>query len=384
MATQAGVRTVILTGGGTGGHITPILAVAHELKLQDPSVRTAYIGERNGKFKELTDSHEAIDKTYGIWAGKFRRYHGESWLRRLFAVRTNFLNIRDLFFFGIGTVQSWFLLGRIKPSVVFLKGGFVGVPVGLAAASRKVPFITHDSDALPGLANRIVSRWARIHAVALPVETYRYSKAKTVQVGVLVESHFKPVTSSDQQRMKEEISIPAAATMLLVTGGSTGAANINKAVKSIVAELLEAYPDLYVVHQAGRGKAGIYGDYKHDRLTVLEFMRPMYTYTGAADIVVSRASGNTVAELGTQGKAIIVVPNPLLTGGHQTKNAEALRKIDAALIVTETAKATDSRGLLAAIKQLLNDPTRRMELANNLQSVTLTNAAEKLAKLLLQ
>jgi UDP-N-acetylglucosamine--N-acetylmuramyl-(pentapeptide) pyrophosphoryl-undecaprenol N-acetylglucosamine transferase len=360
------------------------LAVAHELKRQDPTVRTVYIGEKRGKFKELTTAHESIDETYEIWAGKFRRYHGESWLRRLLDVRTNFLNIRDLFFFGIGTIQSWFLLGKIKPSVAFLKGGFVGVPVGLAAASRKIPFITHDSDALPGLANRVVGRYARTHAVALSPDTYQYPQSKTVQVGVLVEPHFQPVSTADQQKMKEELGIPSSATMLLVTGGSSGATNINKAVKNIVAQLLESYPDLYIVHQAGKGKSGIYGDYTHARLTVLEFMRPMYTYTGAADIVISRASGNTLAELGTQGKAVIVVPNPLLTGGHQTKNAAALLAADAALVVPETAKETDAAALLSAVQQLMDNPTRRAELAATLQSITLTNAAEKLAALLLQ
>lgn len=384
MATQRGVKTIVLTGGGTGGHITPILAVAHELKRQDPNVRTIYIGERNGKFKELTEAHEAIDQTCEIWAGKFRRYHRESLLKRLLDLRTNFLNIRDLFLFGIGTIQSWFILGRVKPSVIFLKGGFVGVPVGLAAASRKLPFVTHDSDALPGLANRIVSRWARTHAVALPAEMYHYPQTKTVQVGVLVEPNFKPVSSADQQKMKEDLGIPASATMLLVTGGSSGATNVNKAVKQIAAQLLESYPDLYIVHQAGKGKAGIYGDYTHQQLTVIEFMRPMYVYTGAADIVVARASGNTLAELGTQGKAVIAVPNPLLTGGHQLKNAEALSNADAALIVPETAKATDSTELLAAIQQLMDHPTKRAELAAKLQSITLTDAAEKLATLLLK
>lgn len=384
MATRAEGKTVVLTGGGTGGHITPILAVAHQLKRQDPSVRTVYIGERHGKFKELTASHEAIDKTYEIWAGKFRRYHGESWLKRLLDVQTNFLNIRDLFYFAIGAVQSWFLLKKLKPSVVFLKGGFVGVPVGLAAASQKVPFVTHDSDALPGLANRIVSRWTRTHAVALNPDTYRYAKTKTVQVGVLVEPHFKPVTATEQQRMKEELNIPATATLLLVTGGSSGASNVNQAIKQVAPRLLENYQDLYVIHQAGKGKAGIYDSYTHPRLTVVEFMRPMYVYTGAADIVVARASGNTLAELGTQAKAVIAVPNPLLTGGHQLKNAEALQAVDAALIVPETAKGTNAEALQNAIKDLLDHPTRRHELAQNLHRVTLTNAAEKLADLLLK
>ena len=84
MANPNASRTIVLTGGGTGGHITPILAVAHELKRQDPSVRTVYIGERGGKFQELTATHESIDETYTIWAGKFRRYNGESGAKRLF------------------------------------------------------------------------------------------------------------------------------------------------------------------------------------------------------------------------------------------------------------------------------------------------------------
>lgn len=384
LATHQEGKTIVLSGGGTGGHITPILAVAAELKKQDPTVKTVYIGERNGKFKELTASHPAIDVSYEIWAGKFRRYNGESWLKRLLDVRTNFLNVRDLFFFGIGTVQSWFLIRKLKPSIVFLKGGFVGVPVGLAARNHHIPFITHDSDALPGLANRLVGRWARTHAVALPADVYAYPAAKTVQVGVLVEESFKPVTVNIKNDMKQQIGMPVDATMLLVTGGSSGAHNINVAVKSIAEELLNEYPNLYIVHQAGKGKAGIYGAFSHGRLRVIEFMRPMYVYTGAADIVVSRASGNTIAELGTQGKAVIAVANPLLTGGHQVKNAEALAAVKAALIVTETAKGTNAAELQAAIQQLLDNPQQRDQLADTLQRTTLTNAADKLAQLLLQ
>lgn len=377
-------RTIVLSGGGTGGHITPILAVAHELKKLDPTVKTIYIGEKHGKFKELTESHEAIDASYEIWAGKFRRYNGESWLRRLLDIRTNLLNIRDLFLFAFGSVQSFFLLRKLRPDIVFLKGGFVGVPVGMAAHLHKIPFMTHDSDALPGLANRIVGRWARIHAVAMPKEIYSYPQSKTVQVGVLVEPNFKPVSPDIQADMKRQIDIPNDAIMLLITGGSSGAHNINIAVKAIADELLTRYPNLYIVHQAGKGKAGIYGAYSHDRLRVIEFMRPMYIYTGAADIIVSRASGNTVAELGTQGKAVIAVANPLLTGGHQVKNAEALQAAGAALTVTETAKATNVDELRSAIVQLLENPDQRKKLGKTLQDVTLVNAAEKLAQLLLQ
>lgn len=383
MAIQPAAKIIVLSGGGTGGHITPILAVAHELKKQDPTVRTVYVGERGGKFQELTATHESIDEIYTIWAGKFRRYHGESWVRRLFAVRTNLLNFRDLFYFVIGTIQSWFLLKKLRPDVVFLKGGFVGVPVGIAAHLRHIPFVTHDSDALPGLANRLVGRFAALHAVALPPETYVYPSDETVQVGVLVEPHFQFVGSEEQAYMKNTLEIPESSPMLLVTGGSSGATNMNRAVVAIADKLLADFPELVIVHQTGKGKSAIYGDYHHDRLKVVEFMRPMYVYTGAADVVVARASGNTVAELGVQGRAVIVVPNPLLTGGHQLKNAEALADAEAALIVPETPEATDAFALDSAIRNLLNDPKERERLASNLHKITLTDAAQKLAAIIL-
>jgi UDP-N-acetylglucosamine--N-acetylmuramyl-(pentapeptide) pyrophosphoryl-undecaprenol N-acetylglucosamine transferase len=382
--THQDAKTILLSGGGTGGHITPILAVATELKRQNPSVRTIYVGEKGGKFQELTASHSAIDETRTIWAGKFRRYNGESWFNRIMDVRTNLLNFRDIFYFVIGTLQSLRIIRKAKPDVVFLKGGFVGVPIGLAAAIHKVPFITHDSDALPGLANRIVSRWAKTHAVALAPDTYPYPSSKTVQVGVLVESDFKHVDANEQQSMKQRIKVPAQAVMVLVTGGSSGANNINQAMKQIAEKLLQDYLELYIVHQAGKGKAAVYGEYSHDRLQVIEFMRPMYVYTGAADIVVSRASGNTIAELGVQGKAVIAVPNPLLTGGHQLKNAKTLTDMKAALIVSEINGTTNVMELDGAIRELLENPATRKKLAQRLQSITITGAAEKLAALLLK
>src|SRR5690606_13564925 len=157
-----------------GGHISPLLAVAHELKKIEPDARLDYVGERGGKFKRLVLEDTSIDEARFILAGKFRRYHGESWLRRLLDVRTNLLNIRDALYTLIGFCQSVWLLLRRRPDVVFIKGGYVGVPIGLAAALLKVPFITHDSDAVPGLANRVVGRWARLHATGMPEKFYDY------------------------------------------------------------------------------------------------------------------------------------------------------------------------------------------------------------------
>lgn len=375
--------TIVLTGGGTGGHITPLLAVAKELKSLEPGVRIVYIGEQGSAFTELTADNPDIDEVRTVLAGKFRRYHGQSWLTRLLDVKTNLLNIRDLFYFLIGTVQSYLLLKRIKPQAAFLKGGFVGVPVGLAAAACKVPFVTHDSDVIPGLANRLVGRWARLHAVAGAAEEYAYPPAATRQVGVIVESHFSPVGAKQQDAFKQQIGAPTEARILLVTGGSSGAQRINEAIVTIADSLLSDYQDLLIVHQAGKGKSGCYGTYTHPRLEVLEFMRPMYAYTGAADVVVARASANTLAELGTQQKAVIAVPSQYLAGGHQLRNAEWLARHEAALTVVEQGDNLDATELDDAIRQLLDNAKQRQELAANLSTLTIPDAARQLAVILL-
>ncbi len=372
-----------MTGGGTGGHITPILAVAYELKQAAPDCTVVFVGERGGKFAELTDNNKAIDQTFAVSSGKFRRYYGESWLRRLTDIRTILLNIRDIYRVCRGTWQAWRLLGRVRPDVILLKGGFVGVPVGLAAALRHIPTVTHDSDALPGLANRIAGRWAVVHATALPAAYYPYKAAKVQPVGVLVEHTYQPVNEAAERRYKQQLGLDPDNPLLLVTGGSSGAERINKTVAGFVDELLQKLPALHIIHQVGKGKARVYKEYQHDRLQVVEFLRPLSVAMGAADVVITRASGNTLAELGVQGKACIVIPNPYLTEGHQLKNAERLKEQGAAIVLEEKQLYDAQHGLFALTLQLLSDPNQRSELAAKLQAITIPDAAKRLALLLL-
>lgn len=384
VATQSYDKLIVLSGGGTGGHITPILAVAHELKRVNPTVKLVYVGERGGQFKDLTENHPAIDENYTIFAGKFRRYNGEKWFNRLLDFRTNLLNIRDLVYVIIGIIQAQWILYKLKPDSVFLKGGFVGVPVGLASALQKIPFMTHDSDAIPGLANKLVSRWAKMHAVAGEIASYNYPAEKTIQVGVLVEPDFKYVDKELQAQYKNKIDIKETDRLLVITGGSVGAQNINMAILQIAEGLLSDYDNLCIVHQTGRGKKGIYGNFKHPRLRVVEFMRPMYAYTGAADVVVCRSSGSTLAELGTQGKAVITIPNPLLAGGHQLENARRLADMNAVVVVDENDQATDESQLDNAIRELLNDKEQSVLLSKNLLKATMSGATEKIARYLIE
>jgi UDP-N-acetylglucosamine--N-acetylmuramyl-(pentapeptide) pyrophosphoryl-undecaprenol N-acetylglucosamine transferase len=376
---------VLLTGGGTGGHITPLLAVAQALKATDPNIQIIYVGERGSKFADLTKGNPLFDAQYAISAGKFRRYHGESWLRRIFAVKTNLQNIRDAFLTLAGIFQSKRIVHKEKPDVIFLKGGFVGVPVGLAAASKHIPFVTHDSDAVPGLANRLVGRWATKHATGMPISFYNYPEAKATHVGVLVGDMYHFVTPEASNSYRKDLNVPQKNLVLTVTGGSLGSARLNTAMTAIVTRLLHDYPNLTIVHQVGKGNSKIYDPFTDERLQVLEFLSGMHRYTGMADVIVTRAGANTLAELGVQGKAIVVVPNPLLTGGHQLKNAAHLAEAGATLVVNEQ-EMVDKQGrpLDQAIRSLLDNPEERARLSRVLHEITIPDASQKLAQLLLQ
>lgn len=338
------------------------------------------MGERGGHFNDLAVLSADIDETYFIRAGKFRRYHGESWFRRLTDIPTIYKNVRDLFYFTLGFFQACVVIKRVHPDIVFLKGGFVGLPVGLAAVLLRVPIITHDSDVVPGLANRLVGRWAAANLVAHDPSIYKYSKSKTEKVGVIVSGDYAKVDTATQNDYKKQLNIPAGSKLLLITGGSTGAQTINKAVAGIAHGLLDSDKKLYIVHQVGAGKAAAYTGIKHERLEVLEFLKPMYMYTGAADLVVCRGSANTLAELGVQKKPVITIPSPHLAGGHQTKNAKHLAESQAVVVISEPL---DGQQLKECIVDLLRDSNRRDMLATNLNNVTHSDAAPKVAELIL-
>lgn len=381
-------NTIVMTGGGSGGHLTPIISVAEVLKVESPTTKLIYVGQKGDGLGDIMHDHPVFDAVHTIHAGKLRRYHGEGW-KQLLDVKTMLLNLRDVFLTAAGLVEAWFLLRKIRPKVILCKGGFVGVPVGLAAASLRVPYVTHDSDSLPGLANRIIARWARLHAVSMPKEIYRYPQDKTVTVGVPVQRRFRSVTPALQAAARESLQIPARAKVIFVIGGGLGARRVNDAVLASYKSLAAEYgQSLYVLHVAGRaGEQAVLERYqkldpeavKADRVRVFGFTNDVAKLSAAADAVITRAGATNMAEFAVQGKACIIVPNPVLTGGHQLKNASVYHKANAALVVLED----DLQSLSTSITQLLNNAGLRDELGKNLQALANTKAADSLAKLLL-
>lgn len=314
--------TVMLVGGGTGGHILPLLAVAQELKSRDSKTHIIAVVDKSTNFAHLLESASEIDQVFKINAGKFRRYPNQSITEKLLDLNTLFLNIRDAFRTVVGIFQAYMLISKYKPRVAFIKGGFVGVPCGIGCRLSGTPFITHDSDATPGLANRIIGRWATLHAVAMKKEAYNYDPDKTVQVGIPVSKNFKKVTPKLKLRYREELGVPRNAKLILITGGSQGAKELNDLIAS-VSHALVANKDLYAIHQTGNWTSN---DLPIDntRYKTVEYIDDLYRYSGASDIIISRA-GSIIAEFATQHKSVILVPAPQLADGHQLKNAQQIK-----------------------------------------------------------
>lgn len=381
-----------MTGGGSGGHITPTLAVAHELKRLRPDARVTYVGQTGDPLTDVPQQDKNIDRVVTVRAGKFRRYHGEG-IKQLFDVETLYKNLRDGVWLLVGLWQSYRLLGRIKPDVIFTRGSYVSVPVCWAAALRGVPYITHDSDAIPSLANRLIAAKARVHAVALPKEVYTtYPADKVVTVGVPISHNFHHIAAAEVKQWRRRLGLEEARQVIFVTGGGHGADRLNKAVVGCMDELLGRYPGLMVVHVTGRNlESGVRQQYKRllgkdeqKRVIVKGFVTNLYEYSGVADVVVTRAGGSSMAEFAAQSKACVVVPNPQLTGGHQLKNAKVLADRKAVRLVSEENLKDDPRALMPALTELLDHPDKARALGAKLASFANPDASERLAVLLLK
>lgn len=383
-------KTIVLTGGGSGGHITPIMAVAAELK-RHADIRVIYVGQRGDSLGDIPAQDPNIDEAYAVSAGKLRRYHGEGF-KQLLDVRTMFLNVRDAFRVLAGIWQSWRLMGRLQPDVVFSRGGFVSVPVCFGAGLRHIPYVTHDSDPVPSLANRLIARWARLHAVALPADVYPYPAKKTVTTGIPLNKAFKPVTAALKERYRHDLKVPEKARVLFVIGGGLGSQRVNAAVADALPNLLRDFKDLQVFHVVGRAnEAAMRLAYEsalstgeQGRVHVLGFISDVYRYSGAADIIVCRAGATNLAEFAVQGKACVVIPSPFLVGGHQLKNAEYLAKQGAAAVIAEDELASDPNRLAKQLAELLHDSKKTAALGSKLAGFAHPDAAETIADLLLE
>ena len=287
---------IVLTGGGTGGHVIPNLALLKSLK--DEGFSCHYIGSKNGIEKELVKDIPYFE----IQSGKLRRY-------------ISLKNLTDSFRVVKGVSDAFKIMRRIKPNIVFSKGGFVSVPVILAARLLKIPVIIHESDITPGLANKISIPFARVVCVSFP-ETLKYVGEKGILTGSPIR---EKILTGDKAKLKYSLKkLPT----VLIMGGSTGALSINNYVWENI-ESLSA--DYNIVHLTGKGK--INREIKSDGYIQLEYAdEEMPHLYDLADIVVSRAGANSLAEFLALKIPNILIPLPKSQSrGDQIENARSFK-----------------------------------------------------------
>lgn len=312
------MKRIILTGGGTAGHVTPNLALLPELQRRGYSVQ--YIGSKTGIEKDLIT--QAGITYYEISSGKLRRY---------FSLQ----NFTDPFRVLAGFSQAKQILKREKPDVIFSKGGFVAVPVVLAAKSLNIPTIIHESDMTPGLANRLCIPSARKVCCNFP-ETLNYLPAeKAVLTGSPIR---RELMSGDTLAGLNFTGLSSGKPVLLIIGGSMGSVKVNTAVRSILPRLLETFQ---VLHLCGKGNLD-------ESIRLPGYVQ--YEYIGAelkdlfalADVVVSRAGANAICELLALHKPALLIPlSAAASRGDQILNAKSFAKQGFSSILEEEETSDD-------------------------------------------
>jgi UDP-N-acetylglucosamine--N-acetylmuramyl-(pentapeptide) pyrophosphoryl-undecaprenol N-acetylglucosamine transferase len=382
---------ILLVGGGSGGHVTPLRAISQSIQQQtDKQHEITIITDRKfyPQTKQLFVDEPSI-KLKKIYSGKFRRYHNKSILWHMTHLPTLLKNIRDIALLGIGFLQSilYFLLH--KPDVVFCKGGFTCVPVGLVSHIFNVPLYIHDSDTIPGLTNRVLARFATKILTGMPIEYYPYDTKKLLYVGIPVDTSYKPAKGEAQLKAKKKLHLSRHKPLLLVTGGGTGAEKLSKIIALYAEDIVRG--GWQIAHITGKGKSR-FAMKKRELLSLdvqsdwkIEEFVELSPYVAAADLIISRAGATAMQEFANAKKSVVIIPSPYLTGGHQLKNAAMFLEKKAAVTFDERDLQKDAKPLLKYILKSPQEIRSRELMASNLYTLfARPAAASMIAKELLQ
>lgn len=349
------MKTIILTGGGTAGHVTPNLALIPSLKAAGYDIR--YIGSYNGMERKLIEN--AGIPYDGISSGKLRRYF-------------DLKNFSDPFRVLKGYAEALKLLRKYKPDVLFSKGGFVAVPVVLAAKHYHIPTIIHESDMTPGLANKLCIPSAKWVCCNFP-ETLKYLPAgKAVLTGSPIRAE---LLQGDRLAGLQYTNLSAAKPIILVIGGSLGSVKVNGAVRSILPKLLEQFQ---VIHICGKGNLdeSLIGTSGYVQYEYVD--SPLKHLFAAADLIVSRAGANSICEILALRKPNVLIPlSATASRGDQILNANSFAKQGYSTVLEEE-KVTDDT-LFDAIHDTYE---KRRTFIENMEKSHLNNAIDTIMKLI--
>ncbi len=373
-------------GGGSAGHVAPVLAVIDELTARQPRLEIRFWCDRGffSQSQSLMKHASTQVKVEKIRSGKFRRYYGSSVFQQLIDIPTIFLNFVDLFIILIGFFQSIAKLLLWRPQVVFCKGGFVCLPVGLAARMLNIPLVLHDSDTHPGLTNRLLAPLAKTIGTGSPLEYYGYPAAKARYVGIPVKPEFHPYSEAQKKHHKALFHVDPLKSLVVVIGGGLGAKRINDAMVAIAPQLISRTSVIHIsgTRQYEELKAKIP---RSDNYKLFSFLSEhLAELVSAAEVVVTRAGASAMAELAAVGASVIIVPNGQLTGGHQLKNAKVYVDAKAATMSDETRFKNDPTILLRQITDLLERSEERRRLSQALGLFAKPQAASDMADMIEQ
>ena len=346
------MRTIVFTGGGSSGHVNPNIPLIEEF--QNEGWRAAYLGSDKGP-ERLICAHHGLEEFYSISTERFRRF----WAWSNFAIPIKVV---------IGIFQAFFVLGWLKPRLVFSKGGFVSVPVVIAAWLRRIRVISHESDLTPGLATRVNTIFSTKVFLTLPSEFYAQKWLKTINyvcTGIAVRDEFTKLEGS---------VLPVKATgkkILLIFGGSSGARAINQSVRSILGELLLRYQVVHIV-----GPRNIDPTLQsNEGYTQIEYLTTgMGMLIKCADAIICRAGMTSLVELIFFRKAAILVPlSKSASRGDQIENARVFEEKGCHLVIDE--EDLDGHRLLRALEEY---QLQKDNLEKNIEKLAINFDASKI------
>jgi UDP-N-acetylglucosamine--N-acetylmuramyl-(pentapeptide) pyrophosphoryl-undecaprenol N-acetylglucosamine transferase len=315
------LKRIVLTGGGTAGHVTSNIALIPELKKQGWEIH--YIGTKNGIENKLIS--DISDVTYhSVQSGKLRRY-------------LDIRNLTDPFRVIAGIGQSVHLIRKIQPQIIFSKGGFVSVPVVLGGWLNRIPVIVHESDITPGLANKIATRFAKVVCTTFPETVKYFARGKAVHTGSPIR---RELFLGKAERGKQLCSFPEDKPVILVMGGSLGAVAINQTVRSLLSKLTRRFN---IIHICGSGNYDStlenYPGYKQFEYVSDELPDLM----ALTDLVVSRAGANSIFEFLALKKPALLIPLPLSASrGDQILNARSFEKQGFSMLLQQESMTQDT------------------------------------------
>lgn len=340
------MKKIILTGGGTAGHVTPNLALIPNLKERDWEI--LYIGSYTGIEKQLIEN--AGIEYRGISSGKLRRYF-------------DWKNFTDPFKVIKGYFQSRKIIKEFKPDIVFSKGGFVAVPVTMAAAHKKVPVVAHESDMTPGLANKLSAPYASRICCNFP-ETLKYlPKEKAVLTGTPIREE---ILTGNREKGLKICGFNGEKPVLLIIGGSLGSVKVNSAVRSVLDKLKDQFD---IIHICGKGNVD---ESLLNRAGYVQFEyvdKELRDLFAASDLLISRAGANAICEILALKKPNLLIPlSQAASRGDQILNAESFEKQGYSMVLKE--EDLNDESLLKAVKKLYDE---RAEYIENMKSSVLSD-----------